>query len=79
MKNIRIEANVKMQTCVSVKDEYHRLVGIMTNLISKDDEYAHVQYKQGVKRHWDKAVRAMFKECCQLGDNNKEAPIPIDV
>ena len=63
---------------MNVKDEYRRLIGIMMNLMSKDDEYAQVQYKKGVKRHGDKAVRAMFKECCQLGDSHKEALIPMD-
>ena len=62
-----------------MKDEYRRLIAIMMNLMSEDDEYAQVQYKQGVKRHRDKAVRAMFKECCQLGDSDKEAFIPMDV
>ena len=64
---------------MNVKDEYRRLIAIMMNLMSEDDEYAQVQYKQGVKRHGDKAVRAMFKECYQLGDSNKEAFIPMDV
>ncbi len=76
MKELR--TNMK-DTCANVKDEYCRSFEIMMNFMSKDDEYAQVQYKQGVKRYGDKAVRAMFKECCQLGDSDKEAFIPMDV
>ena len=79
VKNIRGETNIKKQTCVIVKDEYCRLIGIMMNLMSKDDEYAQVQYKQDIKRHGDKAVKAMFKECRQLGDSNKASFIPFDI
>ena len=63
---------------MSLKDKYRRLIEIMMNLMSEDDDYAQLQYKQGLKRHRDKAVREMFKECYQLGDSDKEAFIPMD-
>ena len=50
----------------------------MMNLMAANDEYSQVQYKHGVKRHGSKAVEAMFKECCNLGDDDKEAFIPMD-
>ena len=31
-----------------------------------------------MKRHGNKAVEAMFKEACQLGNDDKEAFIPTD-
>ena len=31
-----------------------------------------------MKRHGNKAVEAIFKEACQLGDDEKEAFIPMD-
>ena len=30
-------------------------------------------------RKYNKAVRVMYKECCQLGDSDKEAFIPMDM
>ena len=78
MENICSTAKIKKQTKLNVIDKYRRLVGIMMNLMSKDDEFAQVNYKQGVKRHGDKVVEAMFKECCQLGGDDKEAFIPMD-
>ena len=66
VKNIRSESKMEKKTRSNVKDGYRRLVGIMMNLLSKDDEFAQVQYKEGVERHGDKAVEAMFKEACQL-------------
>ena len=79
VENIWSEAGVRKQTKLNVRDKYRSLVGIMMNLMAKDDEYAQVQYKQGIKRHGNKTVEAMFKECCQLGENDKEAFIPMNV
>ena len=77
VENIRSESEMKKKTRLNVKDGNMRLVGIMMNLLSKDDEFAQVQYKEGVKRHGNKAVEAMFKEAYQLGDDDKEAFIPM--
>ena len=78
VENIRSETNIKKQVSITVKDEYCRLMGIMMNILSNDDDCEQVNYKQGVKRHGDKVVRVMFEECCQLGDIDKEAFIQLD-
>ena len=77
VENIRNEAGIKKQTKINVKDKYRSLVGIMMNLMAEDDEYAQMQCKKGVKKLGNKAVQAMSKECCQLGDDGKEAFIPM--
>ena len=61
VENIRNGPKIKKQTKLNVKDKYRCLVGTMMNLISKDDEFSQVQYKEGIKRHGEKAVDAMFK------------------
>jgi len=78
VENIHSTSKIKKKTRLNVKDGYRWLVGIMMNLLSKDDEFAQVGYKEGTKRHGEKAVEAMFKEACQLGDSDKEEFIPMD-
>ena len=62
VKNICSAAKIQKQTKLNMKDKYRQLVEIMMNLMSKDDQFAQVNYKQGVKRHGDKTVEVMVKE-----------------
>ena len=78
VQNICQGAKERKQTSLNIKDTFRGFVGVMMNLLSEDDKFAQVQYKEGIKRHRDKAIEAMLKECCQLGDGDKEAFIPMD-
>ena len=49
----------------------------MMTQIAKDDEYAQMFYKKGIKRHGDPAVEAMLQEWSQLGESDKKMLIPM--
>ena len=53
---------------MKTSDLYRRVVGVTLTQLSKDDKYAQVSVKEGIKRHDDKAIAALLNEFSQLND-----------
>ena len=66
----------KGQVNINTNDLYRRIVGVTMTQLSKDDRYAQVSVKEGIKRHGDRAVAAILNEFTQL--NNKQVFKPRD-
>ena len=64
-KGIKIKSN----------DMLRRVTGIVMNQIAKQDRYAQVSVREGVKRHGQRAVDAVLSELTQLNDKNIFAPV----
>ena len=56
-------------------DMLRRVTGIVMNQIAKQDRYAQVSVREGVKRHGQRAVDAVLSELTQLNDKNIFAPV----
>ena len=52
-----------------------KVTGIVMNQISKQDRYAQVSVKEGVRRHGQKAVNAVLSEFAQLNDKDIFTPV----
>ena len=60
---------------MNTNDLYRRVIGVTMLQLSKDDKYAQVSIKEGIRRHGDKAVEVVLKEFTQLNDKQVFAPL----
>ena len=60
---------------MNTNDLYRRVIGVTMSQLSKDDKYAQVSIKEGIRRHGDKAVEVVLKEFTQLNDKQVFAPL----
>ena len=52
-----------------------RVTGVVMNQMSKQDKYAHVSVKEGIKSHGKRAIDAVLSEFTQLNDKNIFKPV----
>ena len=63
---------------LKTNDIYRRIVGVTLTQLSKEDKYAQVSVKEGIKRHGNKAIAAVLSEFSQLNDKHVFRPRQAD-
>jgi hypothetical protein len=68
MRKSPIKGHKKKRIKLEIKDMFRKVIGITMSQMSKEDRYAQVSVKEGIKRYGHKAIEAVMKEYAQLDD-----------